>query len=206
MNIKSPFKIYQGLISPLMCEQIIDDLNLTSPDKNNEDKTQPTLRFNEAQQYQIFSRVSPLIPEICEYYDTQYRGTHQMQFVWYTDGASSGCECDNSVYSRGKWVRNRDRDLTCVLFLNDYNNAPPFEHDYEVYGGKYEFPQHDFGMMPQRGTLVVYPSGPHFINSVQPVKVGSSIVVKWFMSTERPYLYDPSKFPGNLTSWFKEVA
>lgn len=204
---KSPFKVYQHLFSPKQCEMMIDTLNLTSPDRDEHDKIVPTKRFNQTAQNMVFDKFQQLIPEICEYYDVEYKGSQPMTFEWYSEGAAdSKPTCDNSTLLRGKWVKTRDRDLSVVLFLSDYNETPSFDDAFEVYGGKYEFPQHDFGFNAQRGTAIVYPSGPHFVNATSPVKVGNLVMCKFFISTTDPYLYDYSKFPGDVLTWFKDVA
>jgi hypothetical protein len=92
------------------------------------------------------------------------------------------------------------------LFLTDYNDKPPFDEDYEVFGGKLEFPQHQFGFNPQRGTLIAFPSEPHFINMVSSILVGSLYLTKFHIATKSPLLYDPNKFPGNYNTWLREFV
>jgi len=99
-------------------------------------------------------------------------------------------------------VRTRDRDITAILFLTDYSKSAAFDALYEAYGGKLEFPNHGFGFNPERGTLVIFPATPHFINASSPVLVGDLFQVRINIATKRPFLYQPSEFPGNFLSWF----
>lgn len=204
---KSPFKVFQHFFSPKQCEMVVDMLNLTTPDLDERDKVVPTKRFNQSAQDAIFDKFQTLIPEICEYYGVDYKGTQPMSFEWYSEGvADDKPKCDNSTLLRSKWVKTRDRDLSVVVFLSDFNETPSFDDEFEVYGGKYEFPQHDFGFNAQRGTVIVYPAGPHFVNAISPVKVGNLLFCKFFISTTEPFLYDYTKFPGNMLTWFKGIA
>jgi hypothetical protein len=89
-----------------------------------------------------------------------------------------------------------------VLFLSDYQESPSFDSEYEVYGGKLEFPQHAFGFNPRRGTLVLFPSDPHFINVTSDVFVGELFQSRLQLAASTPYFYDSEMFPGNYTQWF----
>ena len=91
------------------------------------------------------------------------------------------------------------------MFLSDYSENYPFDSDYEVYGGKLEFPQHDFGFNPERGTLIMYPSGPHFINAFSEVLAGDLFAARFHFGTHMPFLYNPEEFPGDYTNWFSDL-
>ena len=106
--------------------------------------------------------------------------------------------------AQDKWVRVKDRDITCVLFLSDYQSTPPIDEDYEVYGGKLEFPQHGFGFNAQRGTLIAFPSVPHFINGVASIMAGNLYLARFHIATDSPLLYDHTKFPGTYKDWLRE--
>jgi hypothetical protein len=137
------------------------------------------------------------------YYQQAYKGTERMQFEWYPEGCTSEFVCENSEFLRQKWLRTKARDFTCILFLSDYQEKIPFEQEFEVYGGKLEFVQHKFGFNPKRGTLIVFPSDPHFINITTPILAGDLFQVRIQIAAKSPYLYNPQDFPGNYTTWFK---
>jgi len=200
---KSPFYVIQNFLSPKQCEKIVDDLDFYSPDFDRDGNPVKMYRYREESEMTVFNRLQPLIPNLMEYYGAEYRATETIQFEYFAAGVAAEPICENSDYLRKKWVRTKDRDITGVLFLSDYNDNPPFDSEYECYGGKLEFPQHGFGFNPQRGTLIVYPSGPHFINASTTVLSGDLFQARIHMATKLPYLYDPSQFPGDYHSWFK---
>lgn len=205
MNQKSPFFVVEEFISPLLTEEIVDMLNMTIPDTDKEGHPIPSIRFHERAESVLYERLLPLLPTIQNYYDFTYVGTETMSFEWFPQGTKGGLRCENSQFLRNKWLRTHQRDLTGVLFLSDYQETVPFEEYYEVYGGKLEFPQHHFGFNPQRGTLVIFPSVPHFINITSPVFVGDLFQVRFHIAATIPFLYNPNKFPGNYTTWFKPL-
>jgi hypothetical protein len=139
-----------------------------------------------------------------------------MVFQYYPENAKKPAEtpgCENSEFSRRKWVKTRDVDLTGVLWLKDFNNNVPLDPRTEVYGGKLEFPVYNFSLVPQRGTLVLFPAGPHFISAISPILVSSLYQVKINMCLTAHdggmWFYQPQQFPydegrGALMSWFEE--
>lgn len=199
--------VFQEFISPLQAEIIVDHLNVTVPDTDTED-TPVLMRIpHKTAEALVFERLEHIIPRIESYYNVQYKGTEQpIVFEWYAEGASGYPRCENSHYVKGKWVRTKHRDLSCVLFLSEYRDNLPFDEDYEVYGGKLEFPQHKFGFNPQRGTLIVHPSDPHFINVTTQSNVGELFQVRINITTKDPLIYSPEGYPGDFTVWLQEYA
>lgn len=207
MANKSPFLIKQEFISPLLCEDLVDMLNLTVPDVDTENHPIRTIRMHERAELNVFTFIEDIIPEIEEYYRIDYRGTEQMIFEWYAAGCN-GYEphCESSNYVRKKWLRTKDRDLTGVIFLSDYQERVPFDDDFETYGGKLEFAQHGFGFNPQRGTMILFPSDPHFINNTTPVLAGDLYQIRFHIAAQTPFLYDPAAFPGDYRVWLEQFA
>jgi len=201
---KSPFLIYEEFLSPMQCERIADDLEFIDHDVDKNDSPVRMFKHHEESEKIIFSKFKKIIPEIEKYYDFRYKGTEKMSFEWFPTGSKGELKCDNSQYLHKKWVRTYERDFSIILFLADYQNQTPFDREYEVYGGKLSFPQHGFGFNPQRGTLIIYPSGPHFINVVEPILAGDLFLVKFHVAAALPYLYNPEKFPGTYRDWFSK--
>lgn len=201
---KSPFLVYQEFLSPLLCEEVIDYMNPTVPDVDNDGNPIPCSRHNEPAQKIIFERVQSLTKTIETYYNIEYRGTERMSFEWYPEGSKGKPICDSSEYIEKKWVRTRNRDITGIIFLSDFREEPPFDPDYEVCGGKLEFPQHGFGFNPERGTLILYPSAPQFINATAPIQAGDLFQVRFHIAASQPFLYKPTDFRGNFTVWFQD--
>lgn len=202
MNYKSPFYVIEEFISPLMCEEIVDLCNYTVPDKDKKGDAIKTVRTNETAEGLIYERLQFALTELQAYYQFMYRGTERVAFEWFPSGSQGQFQSENSEFLRQKWLRTRNRDLTGILFLSDYQEKTPFDSEFEVYGGKLEFIQHKFGFNPQRGTLVMFPSDPHFINITTPIIVGDLYQARIQIAAQTPYIYQPSDFPGDYTKWF----
>lgn len=202
MTVKSPFYVVEEFISPLLCEELVDLCNFTVPDTDKDLKEVKTTKTSDRAEAIIYDRLMAVLPELQAHYQLLYKGTERVQFEWIPLGAKNEFICENSSHLRGKWLRSKQRDLTAVLFLSDYQDSPTFEQEFEVYGGKLEFVQHKFGFNPQRGTLIVFPSDPHFINITSEVLAGDLFQARIQIAAQTPYLYDPKMFPGNYTSWF----
>lgn len=203
MIARPPFLIYSEFISLLLSEKIINDLGATAPDLDPKGVPIQMTRHHKPSEEIIFERLSIIIPEIEKYFGIEYRGTEEMMFEWFPQGSRGDLRSENSNFLRKKWVRTKDRDISAILFLSDYNDKIPFESDYEVCGGKLEFSQHKFSFNPNRGTLVIFPSVPHFINATSLVEAGDLYQVRIHMAAKMPYLYNPKNFPGDYTVWFK---
>ncbi len=202
---KSPFYVIQDFITPKLCEAIVDNLGFYSPDVDTDGTPIKMIRYSEESETILYDRLQQYIPKLMHHYESEYRGTEQIIFEYHAQGTKPTPLCENSSYVKKKWARTRDRDFTGVLFLSDYNDNPPFDNDYEVYGGKLEFPQHQFGFNPQRGTLIVYPSGPHFINASADIFAGDLYQARIHIASAMPYLYQPEDFPGDYTTWFSDL-
>jgi len=209
---KSPFYVIQEFLSPLKTEEIVDAMDCQEPDTDVDGFAIRNIRSNDVCEEMIYHTMQEHLPAIEEYYNIKYRGTERVMFEWYPHGcAKQEPRCENASYAKkpgqkGGWVRNRDRDLSCVLFLSDFQSNIPFDTDYEVYGGKLEFPQHDFGFNPQRGTLIVFPSGPHFINTLTDIVYGDLFMARFHLAAQAPFLYDPKNFPGDYKTWLEQYA
>lgn len=203
---KSPFKVYRNFLSPKLCEQFSDKIAFTDPDFDTATKEPLRMtKFDDDIQTAIYARFNRLVPELEKWYGFEYAGTEQIMTEWYSEGVVGKPSCDNSNYVGRKWLRTRERDFTGIVFFSDYQNQADFDTDYEVYGGKLEFGNHGFGFNPERGTLIVYPSGPHFINATAKIQAGELYQARVFIAATKPYLYDPAKFPGDYRSWFAGV-
>ena len=206
MKPKSPFLVYQKYFSPLLCEQIIYALNTTTPDYDAQGRGIVSVRHNKKGEQIVFERVSPLIEEIEAHYNIEYKGFERPAFEWYIEGIEEKWKCGSSEYLREKWVRIRDRDLSGILFLTDHQDKTPFDVDFEVCGGKFEFPQHQFGFNPERGTMIIFPSGPHFLHRTARVDAGDLFQVRFHIAAMAPFHYQPADFPGDYTTWFKDLS
>lgn len=203
--MKSPFYVIREFISPLLCEGLIANLDWNVPDLDKEGNPIKTFKTNDRGQQVLYDRFVSIIPTLEQYYSFSYRGMEDIIFEWFPEGSSGIVQCENSSYVRRKWLRTKQRDFTGILFLSDYQDKVPFDNEYEVYGGKFEFPQHHFGFNPQRGTLIVFPSDPHFLNITSQIYAGDLFQARFQLAAQVPYLYDPKEFPGNYTTWFNNL-
>ena len=203
---RSPFFIIQEFISPLMCEDIVSRLNNTYPDTTIEDQPVKTIKHNKLTEMRIQPFLENIIPTLEEYYGFEHRGILPLTYEWIVEGSvPEKAKSDNSVYIEGKWKLTNDIDFTGILFLSDYNDKSGFDSEFEVFGGKLEFPTHRFGFTPKRGTLIVFPSGPNFIHATSEIYAGELNQVRiHFVATSR-YKYDMKKFPGNYSVWFNNI-
>lgn len=201
-KFKSPFYVVEEFVSPLLCEELLDRIDFLYPNEDKDGFYVKTTQGCESAEAIVYERILALTPKLEQYYNIKYKGTERILFEWFTQGCRGDVVCENAQYLRKKWLRTRNRDLTGVLFLSDYQEKVPFESNYEVYGGKLEFPQHRFGFNPQRGTLIIFPSDPHFLNATSEVYAGDLFQARIQISAQTPYIYQPDQFPGNYTVWF----
>ncbi len=193
-------------MSPKVCEYLCDKVGFTDPDYDEKTKVALKMtKFDQEVQNAVYDRFEKKIPEIELYYGCKHKGTEQMMVEWFAETSVGESQSENSRYLNKKWIRTRNRDLTGILFLSQYHDGADFDSDYEVYGGKLEFFQHKFGFNPERGTLIMFPSVPHFINATAQIQAGELYQVRFHMITQEPYMYDPSKFPGDYRSWFTDL-
>lgn len=202
---KSPFYVVKEFLSPYLCEEIIDIADYNIPDIDKDNNPVKTTKTSERAGAIIYERLLGLLPNLQAHYNFVYKGTEEMEFEWFPESVKGEFLCGNSRYLRGKWLRTSTRDFTGIIFLNEYQEKIPFEQEFEVYGGKLEFVQHRFGFNPQRGTLIVFPADPHFINITTEIFAGDLFQVRFHIAGHTPYLYMPNDFPGDYTSWFKDV-
>lgn len=206
MATRSPFYIVQEFLSPYLCEEIVDILDFNIPDMDREERFVKTTRSSERAEGIIYERLLLLLPELQAYYQFIYKGTESMSFEWFPERTAGQPLCGNAEYLRSKWLRTSARDFTGVIFFTDFQDKVPFEGEYEVFGGKLEFPQHHFGFNPQRGTLIVFPADPHFINATSEILAGDLFQVRFHIAANMPYFYMPNQFPGDYRSWFANIS
>lgn len=205
---KSPFLVYQDFLSAQECAQIATTVRV-NPDVDTDGVPLTMVRSHDASESLIFNKFKALIPHIEEHYELDYKATESVQFFQHPVSNGKLAEqphCDNAAYKRKKWVRVSARDLTCVIWLKDYADQPPFDLKRHVYGGRLEFPIYNFSFQPQVGTLVVFPSCERFIQATSPILVGELQLAKFFVHSKNVWLYDPAKFPGDFRTWFNDVV
>lgn len=210
MTSKSPFLVFQDLFSAEECKALAD-LVRVEPLVNDQGVPQASGRFHTEAESTVFEKIHPLVPEMEKHYPKfKYRGTEKMVFQQFpvTNGnIAEQPHCESAVFKRKKWLRINDRALTGLLWLKDFQDAPPFDLQTQVLGGKLEFPTYNFGFQPQRGTLVIYPACERFISLTSPILVGELQCVRIHICAEHGlWLYDPRDFPGDFRTWFSSIV
>lgn len=209
--MKSPFIVVQDFLSPKMCENILKDINVVSPDTDINGDPKKLERFCLTWDQPIAEKFRELIPDIESRYNCSYRGLEKPVFQYYPENAkvpAEGPGCENSKFVRKKWVMHKDVDLVGFIWLKDFNENVPLDPRHEIYGGKLEFPAYNFSLMPQRGTLVMFPAGPHFISVISPMLLGDLYQIKLPVCISAKeggrWFYQPSDYPGTWQDWLAE--
>lgn len=199
---KSPFVVLPELLSPLQCEMMVDSMNLTIPQFDEDDNVKPLVLINELMEMRLADATLQLCDIIDDHYDVSVKSVSKHRFIWYPEEYSDKkVICDNSKFMDGSWVRKNKYDFSAIIFLSDYNENPKFDDFYEVYGGRVQFPTFDFSFMPQRGHLIIYPSSDNFMYNISDVKAGDLNIIQVFFQCDEPYEHDYTKFENNYKQW-----
>lgn len=200
---RSPFYIVENFLSPLLCEEIVDNVPFAEPDMSQEGRV-PLVSSCTDEQYQdvVYQAFKPYVTELEQYYNYEHKGTEYFEFEWLAEKGVIPVHAENAEYIEEQWVQTKQRDFTGVIFLTDFNDKPPFDNDFECYGGKLEFLNHQFGFNPVRGTMVIFPSEPRFCNASSEVLAGDLYQIRFHIAAKKPFIYNPKLFPGNFRTWF----
>lgn len=203
--IHSPFHVVEDFISPLYCEKLIKGLALSKPSiSENGQPLKHERLISQDLSGLILSELDAQIPLIERRYGAAPVGEPALLFRQYWENSKAPAEamgCENSKYSRKKWVKIKDVDLVGFLWLKTYHDAVPLDPRIEVYGGKLEFPAYNFSLVPTAGTLVMFPATPHFVTAMSHVMFGSLELIKINVKLEN-WSYDPQAYPGTYQDWF----
>lgn len=203
MKSKSPFIVIDNFLTPLECEAAVERSFFNFPNENDDRKPIKSITRNIATEELVMEKIDSVLDIMEEYYDYEHGGILPLEVEHYPEKSiPEGTRCENSLYN-GKWLRVNDHDFTAILFLKDDNMSVNFDDYYEVYGARLQFRNYNFSFHPQRGQLVIFPSGPHFLNSVIPPSIGDLYQLRMQFVGLKPYTFDPALFPGDHTTWFK---
>ncbi len=203
--VKSPFIIIPEALSPLQCEKLTDSAEFVQLDVNKRGLPTATTKVVQSATATLHNVIKQYDVDIIAKYGSGIRHMEQTRITWINNEVDPAATCDNSAFIRNKWLRVHNRDLTAILFMSDFNDSPPFDGDFEVYGGKMEFPTHGFGFNPIRGTMIIMPSDPHFAHVFSKVSVGDCFFAKTFIQLEQPLIYTPEEFPGKWSEWLHDA-
>src|SRR6476646_7252950 len=112
--MQSPFLIQQDFLSPMICERILEEIEITQPDTDANGDAIKTERNCLALEQDIIERFRDIIPEIEDRYQAVYRRLERPIFQYYPENAKAPAEppgCESAKYVRKKWVKVKDVDL-----------------------------------------------------------------------------------------------
>ena len=203
--IHSPFHIVEDFISPLQCEMISERLKLKTPNLDTSGEPMKYERSVPAElSGNILSRLDGLSPILAARYGAEFRDQPSLLFQQYWENPKAPAEsigCENSKFSRKKWVKTKDVDLVGFIWLKTFQGVPPIDLRSEVYGGKLEFPSYNFSLTPVCGTLVLFPATPHFMTATSHIMLGTHEQIKVNIRL-RDWEFDLAKYPGSYQEWF----
>lgn len=212
-KIHSPFLTVEDFISPMVCERLIKELGIKVPTTDESGRVFKNERIlSDVEHVRLLKNtIQDQVGLIEERYNATVSGMEAPVFQQYFEDPKHPCEnhgCESAKFLRKKWVKVKDVDLVGFIWLKDYHSGVPLDPRFETYGGKLEFPAYNFSIVPQRGTLVLFPAGPHFITAISPILIGSleqiKVTIKLKANDGGTWLYQPVNFPGTYQQWFTE--
>lgn len=204
-SVRSPFFVIDELLSPLSCEQIVDeiDFNGFSVDPATSKPTKTTLT-NKRCDVLVEDALVQHIDAINRHFGVEVDDVLSIAYEWFPEGCASLPAAADGFTRMGRdWVRSSSEDLVAILFMSQYNTVAPFDSDFEVFGGKLEYPTFGFGFNPTMGSLIVHPAAPNFISTTSPVIVGDLFQARIRLSSRRPVRFDIRDYPGDFRTWFR---
>lgn len=94
---------------------------------------------------------------------------HEINFLHYEDGGEYKSHNDGQSIENNIAKRSVDRDITCVVYLNN---------DYS--GGEIYFDYFDLEIRPKAGEILIYPTTWQYMHKVKPVTGNRYAIVFWF--------------------------
>lgn len=143
--------------------------------------------------YSMFSTKVEIIKEKClELIETNYNVKcleSEIHFLHYKNGAEYKPHIDGQYIENNIAKRGADRDITCVVYLND---------DYK--GGEINFNIFNLEFKPKQGEILIYPTTWEYTHSVSKVIGNRIAIVFWFKTN--PELNIESILPDTSTAQY----
>lgn len=141
--------------------------------------------------YDVFNDKIKFVKDKCiELIETNYNLkclSEEIHFLHYKNNAEYKPHIDGQYIENNIAKRGTDRDITCVVYLND---------DYN--GGEVNFNFFNISVKPKTGDVLIYPSTWQYTHSVGKVFGTRIAIVFWFKTN--PELNTESKLPDNTTA------
>lgn len=197
LSPKSPFLVNQFVLPNKLCEEFVRASMPNTGDMFSEP-------VNNIDVSGILDNI--IIPNINTHYKTNIAKS-DITIESHSENSVPVHACESSVFSAGKWYRNKDIDFVTIIFLKNHlsNTDDPIDTSFEIFGGNLEFPTFDFKFKAERGTAVTYPAVPNFINTISQVKIGQLNLLRIVHRSDTMFVYEPFKYTGTPATWFANL-
>lgn len=201
---RSPFFIVSDALSHLGCETLIESLDpspiLLHPVTKLPVKTNLHGRYLEPM---VDDTVASIRAEFENHYNITIADVKNVTVEWYAEGAATTAASIHTHTLRNQqWTKASQTDFIGLIFCSEYNARPPFDSDYEVYGGQIDFPTFRVQFKPVMGTMVIFPAAANFIWGVTQPAVGDLFLVKFDIVCTQSYQYDRQRhFSTDYRTW-----
>lgn len=200
---KSPFIYRESALSAETCDDMALQLNLLAPNMDETGAPVRTYLYNDDIIERLEFSLEPLLEHVCAYYGSQFKVIESIDIEWVPTGANINAHSENSELVSNRWYKTKNRDFTCVIFLSSgAETLDDTESEYDCLGGKLQFVNYGFGIVPQLGDIICFPSDARFANSTSKVHDGDLIQIRVHITSKVPYIHDISAFPGTYKDWF----
>lgn len=190
MSLKSPFFIIEDFLSPLQCDRLLG--------LNQVPNAGCCIRhLNEGQFSVVKNSITDYSDQISERYGCELSPDIKLLFQQFPENPSAPAlnpHIDGWESFRKKWTKVKNIDLVGFIPLKSYCDSLPIDLNFEVYGGKLEMLNFNFSILPERGSLILFPAAPNFIHALSPINFGSFEVIKIHCTFSQPWTFDISKF------------
>ena len=131
-----------------------------------------------------------LTGEVSKRLDRRFSWFEKPQLLKYSTGGYFKKHADAEFRIPGSvdWVKNVDRDISILLYLND---------DFE--GGALLFNHFNYYYRPRAGDLVFFPSDHRYEHEARPLKSGVRYVVVSWAAFEGELRSQETQMPGNIS-------
>jgi hypothetical protein len=200
---KSPFILWEDFIPQNQCEEILINLKHSIPNRNNKNVPIKTIKTNQLDEIRLMPKIDELLDHAEQYYGFKTLNVSPFDYEWRAEGyEAEQPRPDNGMFFNGKWIKSKDVDFTIIVFLSTSKDVSIKDTFLESFGGKLEFFNHKLTIAAKAGTVVMFPSNEHFLNTFSDVTLGNSNCARIQITATTPYDYKAENFPGDYRTWF----
>lgn len=196
--MKSPFLILEEYLSPLQCENILNDLYcIDCIDFSDTNKKYCYPISDDALFNHLEKIIKSIYPKINEMYGVNCAKIEVIEYRLMRENTeATDFQAYNSVYLNGQWVRNEFNDFVITIMLTSHVQSTDdgLDAEFEHYGAGIQYPQHNVTFYSDRGGILIHPSDPHFIHNISANHLGTCALINVAVSCDNLYLYDPVSF------------